>query len=176
MIMSASVSENETAIVPQGAIVKMGSPRFINMNITPSTILPYFVHNQDSVKFIADGLLSLQCVSNSSCDAFTLRFRTRIPNLLEPMNFTVSQNGTSLSINRILNDIERDFNENIRFQDEEVTNTWKLDIYRYTDAKPVFTEKIEGNQKTINTAGWVHGIYIIRIDTGGQIFTQKIKI
>ena len=176
IIMSASVSENETATVPLGAIVKMGSTRFRNMNITPSTTLPYFVHYQDSVKFKPSGIFSLQCVSNTSCDAFSLAFMTKIPQAMASVDFTVYHNGTSLSINRILNDIERDFNENIRFQDEEVTNTWKLDIYRYTDAKPVFTEKIEGNQKTINTAGWVHGIYIIRIDTGGQIFTQKIKI
>lgn len=176
VMMSAWVSENTFATVPLGSIVKMGSPRFRNMNITSSTTLPYFVHNQDSVKFTPYGAFSLQCVSNSSCDAFSLAFGTIIPHDLEPIHFTVSQNGCSLSIRRIQTDSDADSKGDIRYQDEETTNTWKLEIYRYTDGKAVFTEKIEGNQKTISTAGWVHAIYIIRIDIGGQLFTQKIKI
>lgn len=177
VLMPAYVSENSSASVPYGAIVKMGSPRFRNMTITPTSPLPYFVHNQDSVKFSPLSTFSLQCVNNSNCETFVLPFMTYIPDdPFIPPFFRISNEGGSLSITRILNINEMDMEDNDKYKSMIETKNWQLDIYRYTDSKLVFSGTTEDDQIQINTTRWDSGIYIIRIVADGQLFTQKIRI
>lgn len=177
VFMPIMATENSITSVPIGSIVKMGSPRFRNMTITPAgSTLPYFEHNQDSVKFSPYGGFSLYCVNNSNCDNFVLSFDTFIPHDPIPIHFAASNEEGSLSITRILNIDKMDMEDNDKYKSMIETKNWQLDIYRYTDSKLVFSGTTEDDQIQINTTRWDSGIYIIRIVVDGQLFTQKIRI
>lgn len=177
VLMSAWVSENTTAAVPIGSIVKMGDPRFAGMIINPvGATLPYFEHRVDSVFFSPYSNFSLHCYSNVDCDAFTLSFMTVIPFDLTPLNFAITNGIGMLSITRNQVNSETDIEDVAKFQSITNTKTWQIDIYRYTNGKHIFSKVTEDEQLNISTSAWVPDVYIIRIVVDGQLFTQKIKI
>lgn len=192
VLSSASVAEDDPAKVPSGALVKMGSSRFNGMNITSSGACTYLLHSGDSVKLRTTGIASIQCINSTNCDQFTLYFYTKkkpiIPNdppiigdslIIEPLvldepRITGGRSMISVTLNQV---IENEDNKD-DFQAIPLSNdvSWNISIYRYTDGKRMYDQKVQGSHIQVNTYGWSTGIYIVRIVCGNQIFSRKINL
>lgn len=185
VMMSSEVSEDIPAKVPVSAIVKMGSNRFNGMNITATGDYSNLYHGGDSVWFTAaSGRTYLNCTSIATCDQFTLCFYTGsrppviindslIVNLVDP-TINCSANLISITLNQVNERSELE-DDNLSYALSDETK-WDFYVYRYSDGRRMFGQKVSGRQYNLSTSGWDSGIYIVKIIVFNQIFTWKIVI
>ena len=53
---------------------------------------------------------------------------------------------------------------------------WQLEIIRYDTGLSVYKSQTDNASLTVNTAGWVPGIYIAVAIVNGQTVTKKLSI
>lgn len=192
VLTSASVAEDDPAKVPSGALVKMGSPRFNGMSITSSGACTYLLHSGDSVKLRTTGIASIQCINNSNCDQFTLHFYTKKkpffpidppiiddsliiePLALDEPKITVGRSAISIVLNQFVDNGDDEDNSQAIPLSNDVS--WNISIYRYTDGKRMYDQKVQGSHIQVNTYGWDTGLYIVRIVCGNRRFAHKISL
>ena len=188
VLMSWFVAENDPAKVPVGAVVKMGSSRFQDMNITATGAYSTFHHEGDSVKFTStSGNTYLRCTSESSCDQFLLVFYTNKkppividpdlpPILIDPILSALSAGDGRLTVT--LAQVSEDVSEYEIAESVPVSSdaSWQMAVYRYRDGKRMCSQTAQGSSHDVDIYGWEQGLYIVTIKVGEQIFTNKIVL
>lgn len=185
VLMSWSVAENDPAKVPVGAVVKMGSSRFQNMNITATGAYSAFHHEGDSVWFTsASGNTYLRCRSENSCDQFRLVFYTNKrppiiinpdlpPIIIDPI-LSVGDGRLTVTLAQMSEDVSGyEIAESVPVSSDA---SWQMAVYRYRDGKRLCNQTAQGGSHNVDIYGWEQGLYIVTIKVGEQIFTSKIVL
>jgi hypothetical protein len=57
-----------------------------------------------------------------------------------------------------------------------VTDGWELSVIDSATGETIYRSHVDGAEKTVNSAGWKPGVYIIKATVGDQVQTQKLSI
>ena len=79
--------------------------------------------------------------------------------------------------------VEDENGENQPSRDEDINRlsstkqfSWTLEVFNAATGKMVFGQEIESPDFSIDTTGWVPGVYIVKATIGDEVFSEKVVV
>ena len=60
------------------------------------------------------------------------------------------------------------------FKSDDVV--WTLEVYNATSLEKVFAKTVKGKSYVIDTTGWKHGVYVVKVTIGKEVYSEKVVI
>lgn len=69
-----------------------------------------------------------------------------------------------------------DVNKLLDFNNNDSGDMISLMVYNSQNGEKVFEGKIQDSKKTLDSSGWKHGIYIIKVVIGKEVLSEKVIV
>lgn len=103
-----------------------------------------------------------------------------LPNNILPgysLGIVIGDNG-QITVSLVENENTDKLKSVVGFDTEKTpkTSNWTLESYNANTGKKVFGKEISGTTYSIDTTGWVSGIYVIKAVVGEEVLSEKIML
>ncbi len=174
----------ETIYLYRGSTITLTSSKFVGATMSYSGTTPLgWTHNGNTVSFhfsfrdINDpyspryiqnpASLTITGTYPSSCECFQFTVIGQLP-----QGYTLTSDGDSPDLDlNISSSSDQTYNVTCG-----ATDGWELSVVDSATGETIYRSHVDGTEKTLNTAGWKSGVYIIKATVGNQVQTQKLSV
>lgn len=169
---SKSINLPTPLYVLPNTLVIINSPNLVNATVSHSGATPtdwIFTGNNGVLKVGMSSIINTTTNVHVVCEnGSTFDLPIVVTNNLSLLSVIVSEGQIEVSISPESESYQTGF------KSDDVV--WTQEVYNATSLEKVFAKTVKGKSYVIDTTGWKHGVYVVKVTIGKEVYSEKVVI